>query len=517
MKILNRNLTEEELRTNKMFTITKYLDACFNNKTEPSMDIMQHVDYEEKSSKHTIYYHPKYGQQNDFIEQNIAENMIDYLPFEAYEKFITEDWLTIGREGNGNTLVNKAFYRKDIQLLEKFHDLGFKKAMEDKEFVHTYHTSFIRNLIRVESHLNNYTSRDIPDDFGVKFLSLIKKTVCEKEYFSQLGFIGKKIKPLKYTANPDWVESASWFSRSYNETANKSLNDLFYVLASTDKYFPIFEDALFHTMKKHSKNLKFIMGLDASTNENNPKGETFKNILGTAFAKNNIPAANMLIETFGLSQKECFDVYEKSMKNGVYYVKQQYSEPDPFTSILKNHFNTSYKKFKKQFFPDFDTQYLPLFILGKDKTLKTKLLEKKDEILHTNMKDKGNNFTLYEAILFAKAMDTINTSLKLDGKALIFSDRSKDCESMDIKHFLAKQVFNKDKLLLNEINYNDLNSKDWNSVFENEYLSNFIKILEGNGKISDIDEDEFKVLWETAMLQAELPSNNQVKKHRSKI
>jgi hypothetical protein len=516
IKIFNHLPSAEEMRKERMFSITRYLDACYNNGKEPSPEVMEHVDFGEVAAKHIISYHRKHGQFNDHIEESLTENCIAHLPYEAYEKFITIDWLKFTGKDE-NSIVRKALARKNISLLEKLHDLGVKKALEDKDFIHTYTRDYIQKLYLLQMSLNtNYTSEPQSHEFNERFLKLIRKCVCELDYFGKLTFQknnSSKNKELKlvYKKNPNWIKDCAWFSQSFREGIERSLNNTLKALASSDKYNLLFEDGIILTAKDYSKSIKYILGL-----EPNNKDDWCDNILSTAFKSGNLTGVKIMVEAFGLSEKECFDAYSANIQDDIKKLNYQYNEEAPLDSLLTNSFTKVYQQAKKDFFPTLETDYLPLFILGKDKALKNKLLKNKEEIINRIIPFDQNSFSLYDSILLAKAADTINTHLQKEGKSLEFSFSSDDCAKMKIKDIVGKHIFYNEKSLLAEVDYNKISEQDWNKIFENESISDFLKVKVGNN-VSSIAFDDLKILWEAAMLNTVLSTDNPEKNKRLKL
>lgn len=516
-KIFNKTPSFEEMRKEQMFAITRYLEACYLKGQEPSPDVMEHVDFEEVSSKHIISYHKEHGQFNDHIQETLAENCIAHLDFEVYEKFITADWITFaGRDDS--SITRKALARKDISLLERLHDLGVKKALDDKDFIHTYTREYIQKVYLVGSHLNHsYNKTEPSEDFNERFLKLVRKCVCEHDYFADLTWQKKKNLKLVYKKNPNWIKDCAWFSQSYREGIEKSYNNILKSLVSSDKYMLLLEDGLIQIAKHHPKEIKYILGV-----EPNPKPakkdepDMLDSVLSVAFRKGNISASKLIVDTFGLSERECFSAYRENVIDDINRLKDKYSEKNPLNTLLTNNFTETYQKAKKEFFPTLETDYLPLFLLGQDLELKNELLANKKEIIKRKIPLGKEGFTIYDSILLAKAVDTVTKHLEKEGKSLEFSDSRDDCIGMQIKDIVAKHIYNNEKFLLEEVDYNKISDKDWDKLFENRSIASFLKVRQGK-KVSEIEFDDLKVLWNAAMLNTILSTDNVEKTKRLKL
>jgi hypothetical protein len=523
IKIFDKKPTEEEMRKAQMFSITKYLDACYINGKEPSPEVMQHVDFSEVGSKHIISYHPEHGQFNDYIEESLTENCIRHLPFEAYEKFITIDWLGFTKRSENrseDSIVRKALSRKNISLLERLHDLGIQKALADKDFTHTYTRDYIQKLYLFPLSLNTkYTTAPHSQDFNERFLKLIRKCVCEHDYFGKIAFVKHKNAKLVYKKNPNWIKDCAWFSQSYSEGIEKSLNNALKALASSDKFILLLEDGLIQTAKNYPKDIRYILGLESKTKtdiKGNESTDLLDSVLSTAFKASNFIGAKTIVENFGLSEKECFDAYVKNIKEDIYNLTYKYDDEAPLNTLLTNNFTSFYQNAKRDFFPNLENDYLPLFILGKDEVLKNQLLKDKEKIINITIPFGKNSFSLYDSILLAKAVDTISQHLAKEGKSLEFSFLKDDCSNMELKDIVAKHIYYSEKSLLSEVDYNTIPEKAWAKLFEKESISYFLK-LENGKKTSSIEFNDLKVLWEAAMLNIVLSNDNPEKNKKLKI
>lgn len=516
-KIFNKTPSFEEMRKEQMFSITKYLEACYLKGQEPSADVMEHVNFSEVSSKHIISYHKEHGQFNDHIEETLAENCIAHLAFEAYEKFITADWITFAGR-NEASIVRKALSHKDISLLERLHDLGIQRALNDKDFTHTYTREYIQKVYLIGNHLNTSYDRNQPsEDFNERFLKLVRKCACEHDYFADLTWQKKKNLKLVYKKNPNWIKDCAWFSQSFRGGLEKSYNDILKALVSSDKYMLLFEDGLIQIAKHHPKEIKYILGVEphpkpAKKDEPN----MLNSVLSVALQKGNLAAAKLIVDTFGLSERECFSAYRENVIDDINRLKDKYSEKDPLKNLLTNNFTSTYQKAKKEFFPTLETDYLPLFLLGQDLELKNELLANKKEIIKRKIPLGKEGFTIYDSILLAKAVDSVTKHLEKEGKSLEFSDRKDDCIGMQLKDIVAKHIYNNEKILLAEVDYNHISDKDWDNLFENRSIASFLKVRQGK-KVSEIELDELKVLWNAAMLNTVLSNDNVEKTKRMKL
>lgn len=548
-------MTDQEINNLRMYNITKYLNNCYINKVEPSIDIMKDVDFSEVSEKEVTFFDKKMGHFRSTIKESLAINCISNIPYEAYEKLVTTDWLYFEKDYDG-TLFKTAIIHKNMSLLEKLHDLGLDSALNDRQMAHGYQRRCLDSIL----NFNFLEKRDgypiLDKDFGQRYLSLVKKATSELEYLYQSVFIGEEKLPLRYTNNPDWLQVASNLKRSSN-SSGFTKNEILATLASQSEILPLFENALVILLKNNSKNLQGILGFGEIYPENeyesSNKGRDTINILSVAFENNNFEAAKMIVDTLGLSQENCLLSYENNITEKVNNLTEDRFDDEkaqPFALLLKNYFNGSYRKFKAEFFPELDTGYLSLFVLGKDKTLKQQILDNKDMIFDTPVSEfktvsnlempnggkdlstdvlkqqfdnfdededededeykNDTDFTFNDSLFTAKIIDKINDFLVPEGKKYVYPKDRTTLKYMSLNDFVIDHILKSEKELLNSVDISSIPEIYWNRLTQplvEKHIVDTLKVKQGS-KETNVDIKDFKLLLKTVKLEVELRQNN---------
>jgi hypothetical protein len=554
-------MTDQELQNQRMYNITKYLNNCYLNKVEPSKDIMKDVDFSEVSSKEIQFFDKKMGHIRSTVNENLAINCISNIPYEAYQQFVSNSWLYFEKDYDGS-LFKTGIVHKNIALIEKLHDIGLDSALSDRQMVHGYQRRCLDSIL----NFNFLEKREgfplLDNDFGQRYLALVKKATCELDYFHQTSFIGEEKKPLKYGSNPDWLTMATNLKSSYLPSGFAK-NEILVTLVSQPELLPFFEDAIIILMKNNSKNLKGILGFGEiypeNEYDNRNKGAEAVNILSVAFANNNFEAAKIIVDTLRLSPQACLAAFEFNITEKVDNLTEDRFDDEkvqPFALLLKNYFNSSYRKFKAEFFPELDTGYLPLFVLGKDKILKQHILDNKETIFDTPVSEfkiisnsgmsdlqrgisvteteflknkfedddeddlhyskNSTDFTLNDSLFTAKIIDKINDFLVPEGKKYVYPKDRNTLRSMSLNDFVIDHILKSEKDLLNNVDINSIPETYWNKLGERVFITSIIKLKQGN-KETDVDINDFKLLLETIKLKIELGNTAQSTTRSNKL
>jgi hypothetical protein len=537
IKIVELNATTEDHINSSQYNITRYLNECYKNGKEPSNDIMSLVDFNEVGFKRIKYEsdRPELGIYSIEINETLAQNCITTLPFEAYEKFITADWINYIKERSSITsLTDVAINNNNLPLLERLHDLCLEKALAEeksddpyKSFIHTYQRDLLDRIVNVAHVFKDYKKKDLTDEeaksYAEGYVELVKKCVCEIEYFQQRGFIGREQKPLKYLKNPDWTKRAihACESDNFRIGSNGATNTLLSTLVSDEALISVFQDALIHISKRAPKDIKRYLGLELVNNKNlgivNNKNEDCKNILSVSFAHGNLAAANITIESFGVTQDDCLKAYERNIEHELNTLSNYSGERMP--SLLEKHFNTNYQAMKKEFFPDLETQYLPLFVIGKDEQFKQSLLEDKN-ILDKNVTSK-EKISINECLLLAKIVSLASDVLSQEGKELSFRNDRDSSNRKNLSHYISEYILNHEKELMNSVDFKDLSKKYWDKIFGqmDEKIPDFVNVLtiKQNNKSEVITLQKLETIFEAARLNGELNIKTEEPRKKLKI
>lgn len=540
-------MNNQELKNISMFNITKYLSNCYESKIEPSNDIMKDINFSEVSSKEITYFEKSYGHYRNTITESLAQNCISNLPYEAYEKFVNLNWIYFQKDYNGN-IIRSSILEKNISLIEKLHDIGLDSALNDREARHGYIKRCLDNIFSFDL-LEKNTHFPINDkDFAQRYLALMKKTASELEYFQQIVYVGDEKKPLKYSPNVDWLKVASNIKSGSSPSALIK-NNILEIIAAQSELLPLFEDALLLLMKNDSKNLKGILGFSEINRDDDYYSsrkniDTPTNILSVAFDNNNLVVAKMIVESLGLSPKDCLMAYEQNITHAIDNLPHEDYDNEkkhPLSLIIKEYFNSSYGKIKKEFFPELDTGYLSLFVLGKDKKLKQQLLDNKeitfdipisefrDELNQFEVKTKNSpiidefddeedeekfvynvEFNFNDVLFTAKIIDKLNEFSNIEGKKLIYTKDSSTLNCMQFNDFVIDYILRFEKELLDSVDVNSIPDNHWNKINKPDALNHLKEVLrtkQGNKELT-IELSDFKLLLETVKLEVELGKDN---------
>jgi hypothetical protein len=540
---------DQEYKNLRMYNITKYLNNCYLNKVDPSMDIMKDVDFSEISAKEIKYFVKNYGYHHININESLAINCISNIPYEAYQNFVTLDWLYFEKDYDSNVFRN-GLAQKTISLVEKLHDLGLESALNDRQARHGYIRRCLENILNF-NYLDKHSAFPITDnDFGKRYLALVKKTASELEFFHKSVFIGEE-PTLKYSPNVNWLKMASNV-KSSSAPSGVDKNEILEILIQQPQLLPLFEDGLLLVMKHDSKNLKGILGfgevlLDNEYNRRDRNETT--NLLSVAFEHNNIEAGKMIVEALGLSPRECLAAYEGNIsREFADLIHKDYDDDkeQPVQLLIKKYFNNSYRKIKANFFPELDTGYLPLFALGKDKKLKQDILNNKEilfeapisefrdefnqkplvqsqknhnstiyddddeEIDDENEQNYGVDFSLNDCLFRAKIINKLNDFLSPEGKKLIYPHDRNSLKHMRYDDFLISHILKFEKEFINTADITSITNTYWDTLSTSSGLHHFIdtlKIKHGGDELK-IDKNDFELLLNTVKLEVELSRNN---------
>lgn len=522
---------ETELENQSKYNFTRYLQKCYEENKVPDETLMNTVSFKEISKKRVLLYaeHNQRVERIDYeVEETLAQNCINNIPFGAYEKFVTADWINYTKN-HQESLVGHIIYRRNIDLLERLHDLGLERAL-DKEKAKTddgssYAFNFLRDVLNPilsvttnlkENHFNNHMS----DDFAERYLKLVKKAVNEKDYFRQLHYFHTKedAPVLKYTKKPEWVNHVE-HNRYSDRNEIKEKNELMAALASDEKMYPLFEEALGQIMKKNKNldNVKKILGLIAHNDKNEDK-DNYPNILTTSFAHNNIKAANLIVQTFGLTEKNSLEAYENNLR--VFLNNLNYNSDNQIHTFVKKYLNPNYAEMKEKFFPSMDTKYLPLFLLGTDEELKAKLLEKKDQIVDQPITVSD---TLKDIICLAHTIKSYSEFLESSGKVLNWSD-SRDANSKKtLDFFIAEYILKNNPHVLDMVDLKSASIEQWDKLSEKmDSLPTYCiwkNEQSEKGKINNgkLDYEELETWFKTFSLDTQLNVKAEAQTKKIKI
>jgi len=551
---IKKTMTNEDYKKASMYNITNYLYNCYQNKTEPSMELMANVNFSEISSKEVTYYSATIGPNTIKVSENLAQNCISILPYEAYAKFVTTDWMNFPDDYDGK-LVSYAIHNKNISLVEKFHEIGLEKALLDKEFAGAYTNKFLVKVLRPSLVSKEEYHKIKEPNFGERYLDILRKATAEINYFHNRIYRLEPDSSIKYSNNIDWLSKATDISRS-SSSGGSFKNEILVNLASQPELMPVLEDAFILLLKSNPKDIKSIFGLTPFDSEQD-KGRGYnniENILSVAFKNNNFAAAKMIVESFGLTEQNCLVAYDNNLRDE--FARLEHNGYDfeedkscGLSLMTKDFFNKYYNDLKSEFFPNSDTEFLPLFLLTKDNDFKKSILNNEDTLFNLPIAEdftRGSafsnkssvsiqdddesdddidqptdsiNFTINDCLYMAKIIDTLNKFIEKEGKNLVFPKNRSHLSHMKLSDFVIDHIFRLDKDLLNSVDASSIPDKYWNKFEDSTFKKHLNEILciKQRRKFIPIDFEEFNMLVKTTRLDTQLAEKTNFKQSKLKI
>lgn len=227
--------------TNKihMFNTTRIMLQMYEQGFPMSKEMFSLLDTDEISNL-TVRIEVD-GRPLDYpVNGTLHENMIEHLPFQAYEQVLSEEFLKkYGK--NNRTLMHTAMYHKRFEYVEyclNFGDIILQENNE-KNFYNERTLTYFRQVLEPLLTLNNIlnwgysTSLTHVKEYQHAFYRGLKQHEAFSELFSQA--YGKKNKNYK-----------KWFVNQENIFSNLSRNpekkDIIHALIENSIFMPIIED-----------------------------------------------------------------------------------------------------------------------------------------------------------------------------------------------------------------------------------------------------------------------------------
>lgn len=442
------------------FNIAQYLENCFIDKIEPNELIMKNVDFQEVS-KINVKYKLEKEKNREIqltIEETLAQNCINYLPFEAYEKYITADWIEYTKDYESK-LVNNVIYHYNGKLLKKLHNLCVEKSLVDETFSNIYISKFIEPLMNINQILL-IKNKKITKDFIDIYYDLFKKTSEELDYFRKISFIPKRkqnLNKLTYKdVNSDWLKKIISLN-NYREDKKTIINKLLKTLATNKEYKNIFEDVFVQILKEYEnkQEIKVVFGI-GQTKENNYNKLSLENILSVTIRNKNYECSELIINTLDLSEKQIVAAYDENIMRDIDCLDRK--ELEPIENVFLKYLNKDYFNIKNKFFNTEESKFFSLFVLSKNKEQKDIVLKNKKKYFNQNLFEHQTS-SLEFYICLAKIVECYSQSLNEEGKLLTWSSKNKG--NNDIAMYFAEFLLLKSPFLLEEVDIKKISDKIW--------------------------------------------------------
>lgn len=454
-------MNKEKIIEKSRFNMSKYLMYCYENNIAPDDDFINQINFQEISSVNISYQDSNGDIISYDIKETLMENLIKFLPFEAYKKYIKPEWLEYYLD-YGSSLINIAIIYQNTEFINHLYKITKEEASKNKDFTHSFLRGFIEPILSLKENirsLNYYKHPDLHEkylDFIENYHNLIKKCFIDKKLFSEKIYkTESEAENDEYNdKNPLWIKN---IIDSYNFYYPETFNNLLCELVERKENTPILLDLLGQMKKIFKNELK-----DDYADCIGLKDSSLKNVLDVCINKRNLTALDILINHFDIDLKEVLNSFENILLSQWKYIKL--SDTNQFIDMSNKQFDSFYFTLKEKYFPYTDSTYLPLLIFGNKKI---------DLSEHLNLViDKKSQITFQDCIIltetFMQYMNEFNiTETK---EKFIFSQGN--LAYYFVNCFIEKPKYLK-KLKVNFSNLmNKINDKDWDRV-ENLFLNAF--------------------------------------------
>lgn len=497
---------------NTLFNITKYLLDCYKRNIEPSQEFMSSVDFSEVSTL-KVFYIGLDGQSIHYdIKESLAQNCLTNIPFEAYQKYITPDWLSFSENDEG--ILNSAIYHQNTRFIEKIHLLGFQEAQKNSDFSRTYERNFIKPILKVDRVFYRTGKNEFNESFVNSYHQILQDVTDERKFLSQFNFIGKEIVPFKKSKKKNWVETACFENYvSHGSYANTIVASL----VTKDLFKNILADALAQILSKNKNksNLNTILGLTPQDN-NNSSSEL--NTLQIAMKHRNVEATSLLIETLELSPQKVRDTYDEFWRDAL----NGYNKKLAFEELFSQEEAQFYSALKKKYFPDLESKLSPLFIFSQDDTLK-EASKTKHNILNEPFAINLNTLTtMNDLLLLSKIFNDFLVQWGNKGDAIgLPNDNSSDNNRISTEFTFARHLIQNEKAVVEKVDLRPIGQDKWDKLelFLGQ-VPDFAKIVKKEGERNKsflITSKDLKTWFDVYKLETLLPEKQGVKISRVKL
>ncbi len=496
---------------NTLFNITKYLLDCYKKNIEPSPDLMSSVDFSEVSTL-KIFYTGLEGQSIHYdIKESLAQNCLTNIPFEAYQKYITADWLNFSENDEG--ILNSAIYHQNTRFIEKMHLLGFEEAQKNSDFSRTYERTFIRPILKVDRVFFRTGKNDFNESFLNSYHQILQDVSDERKFLSQFNFIGKEIIPFKKSKKKNWVETACF----ENYVAQGSYaNTIIASLVTKDLFKDMLADALAQILSKNKNktNISTILGF---TSKNDNSGSDV-NTLQVAMKNRNMEATSLLIETLELSPQKVRDTYDEFLRDAL----NGYNKRLGFENLFSKEEGQFYLELKNKYFPGLESKLSPLFMFSKDESLKEKTKDNHhilNEPFAINLKTLT---TMNDLLLLSKIFNDFLVQWRNRGDAIgLPSDNSSDNNRISTEFTFARYLIQNEKSIVENVDLRAIGQDKWDKLeLFLAQVPDFAKIVKKEGERNKsllITSKDLKTWFDVYKLETLLPEKQGVKMSRVKI
>lgn len=247
----------EEEQEYRKSSITRMIENFYINQQELPKEVLKSINFLDVFTLNYYIYVEEYKHNMHINEsQTIAENLINTLPLEMYEKYMDISWLWNHKSSSDNRLIASLIFRKKWNILEKFLSLIEQETKEND-----FSQIFFEPMFAINDNL-----RDYYDNSEEKYINKVKNyfDVFQKTLLVFKDFY--KYKCEQYKANyRDVIKWHRNFEYIYEINKNQTIEDINEILLKNDEFLYIIKDicSQYENPKKNSlltkENLKKVI------------------------------------------------------------------------------------------------------------------------------------------------------------------------------------------------------------------------------------------------------------------
>lgn len=501
-------MNNEDLKKLRCYNITRYLLSCHIKQQKPDEGLMNLVDFSEVGNIDVVFYTDKNERINYKVEETLAQNCLDNLPFEAYKDYITAEWIGYHKDRE-SSIISSAFYKREKNFLEHVHQLASHKVQQDKDFQHSYFRLFLEPILNLPFNLSQ-REKKLSQEFVDFYYDLFKHAHDEKKYWLESQFEKKEPqKPFKRSKNTQWLSSVL-FNKNYRDSDEDAFNSLLSTLTNQTEYKKILDDALSQGIKKF-KDISIIR--NCVLGKNTQKDKKWENVIANCVISKNLSAINTFVDLLDISNQEVLSSVDLAFAQSIERIQYNSSASE----ILNNSFANFYDELKKQYFPQQDTKYLVMFAFSDNEEKRSQILQNKDIYFPEKLLIAGDKekISANDVLLISKCLDDFTKHLQEEQKKIHY-----DINSLNKNSILSFVRFIRDKSpqLIASVDMREVPQETWDWAFK---VLNFVMLT--SAKCRDEKGKEFPLIeyakgwFAKYQLEQQLDNSNDLNPKKLKI
>jgi hypothetical protein len=200
-------------------SITKMIEQYYLQKKEIPQEVIENINFLENIYFNYYMNNKEYNMHID-EKQTIAENLMDLLPLEMYEKYMDISWLMSNNSNNENRLISNLIFRERWDVLEKFLSLINKETKEND-----FNKVFFEEVFDIEKKLDDCKSFKKEKNYVEKvknYFSFFEKTLIVFKDFHQYKCEQFK---ARYRDVEKWHKNFEYIYELNHHTELKNINE----------------------------------------------------------------------------------------------------------------------------------------------------------------------------------------------------------------------------------------------------------------------------------------------------